>query len=118
VHTPRIVSACALTGHVLRVDFEGRETRDYDVGPLLSRDPFTLLKEPAFFRSFVVERDGHAIVWNDEIDLAAYELFRGGRPAGPSAEMRRSPFVASGVSLPPGSQADVQLLSGKHKTQP
>ena len=76
---PRIVSARALAGYVLRVDFEGQETRDYDVGPLLSRDPFTLLREPAFFRSFVVGLNGHAVVWSDDIDLAAYELFRGGR---------------------------------------
>ena len=77
---PSIVSVRALTGYVLRVDFEDGETRDYDVGPLLSRDPFTLLRVPAFFRSFAVELNGHAVVWNDDIDLAAYELFRGGRP--------------------------------------
>jgi len=77
---PRIASVRARAGHVLRVDFEGGETRDYDVGPLLSRDPFTLLREPAFFRSFDVEPLGHAVVWNDDIDIAAYELFRGGRP--------------------------------------
>ncbi len=80
MNVPRIVSARALIGFVLRVEFEGGDTRDYDVGPLLSRDPFTLLREPAFFRSLVVERQGHAVVWNDDIDIAAYELFRGGQP--------------------------------------
>ena len=80
---PRIVSARALIDSVLRVEFEGGATRDYDVGPLLSRDPFTLLREPVFFRSFVVERQGHAVVWNDDIDIAAYELFRGGQPVTP-----------------------------------
>jgi hypothetical protein len=80
MNVPRIVSARALIDSVLRVEFEGGDTRDYDLGPLLSRDPFTLLREPAFFRSFVVELHGHAVVWNDDIDIAAYELFRGGQP--------------------------------------
>jgi len=89
MNVPRIVSARALIGFVLRVEFEGGETRDYDVRPLLSRDPFTLLKEPVFFRSFVVEQHGHAVVWNDDIDIAAYELFRGGQPVKPSAGAAR-----------------------------
>ncbi len=80
MNVPRIVSARVLVDFVLRVEFEGGETRAYDVKPLLSRGPFTLLREPAFFRAFVVELNGHAVVWNDDIDIAAYELFRGGQP--------------------------------------
>jgi hypothetical protein len=83
VKVPRIASARALPGFVLRVEFEGGETRDYEAGPLLSRDPFRLLREPALFRAFAVEPSGHALVWNDDIDLAAYELFRGGQPVKP-----------------------------------
>ena len=89
MNVPRIVSARALIEFVLRVEFEGGETRDYDIGPLLSRDPFTLLREPAFFRSFVVELHGHAVVWNDDIDIAAYELFRGSQPVTPSSGATR-----------------------------
>jgi hypothetical protein len=83
VNVPRIASARVLAGFVLRVEFEGGETRDYDVGPLLSRDPFTLLREPALFRAFAVDLNGHAVVWNDDIDIAAYELFQGGQPVTP-----------------------------------
>ena len=88
---PRIASVRALAGYHLRVSFDTGETREYDAGPLLSRDPFTLLREPAFFRSFAVEPNGYAVVWNDEIDIAAFELFRGGRPVPASDATTPSP---------------------------
>jgi Protein of unknown function (DUF2442) len=36
------------------------------------------LQKPNFFRSFKVDDGGYGIVWNDEIDLSEYELWKNG----------------------------------------
>ncbi|NJO51460.1 MAG: DUF2442 domain-containing protein, partial [Leptolyngbyaceae cyanobacterium RM2_2_4] len=41
---------------------------------------FSLLRQPAFFRNFKVEPGGYAIVWNEEIDISEYELWKNGVP--------------------------------------
>jgi hypothetical protein len=39
---------------------------------------FSPLRQPAFFKNFKVEPGGYAIVWNEEIDLSEYELWKNG----------------------------------------
>ena len=76
---PKIKSASALDDHTLIVEFDNNEIKKYDVSPLLSKDVFAPLKNPALFKSVKVEQGGYAVVWNSEIDISEYELWRHGQ---------------------------------------
>ncbi|QQS55678.1 MAG: DUF2442 domain-containing protein [Candidatus Competibacteraceae bacterium] len=75
---PRIVSAKAVDENTLLVEFDNNEKRKYDVTPLLSKEMFAPLRDPALFKAVKVEKGGYAVVWNSEIDISEYELWRHG----------------------------------------
>jgi len=77
---PKIIAAKALNSHTLIIQFSNHEIKQYDITPLLAKTPFQLLKNPAFFKSFHIDIGGHALVWNEDIDLSEYELWRNGTP--------------------------------------
>ncbi|WP_431064583.1 DUF2442 domain-containing protein [Methylotuvimicrobium sp.] len=76
---PKIKSASAIDNHTLIVEFDNSETKKYDISPLLNKDMFTPLKNPAFFKAVKVEQGGYAVVWNSEIDISEYELWKHGK---------------------------------------
>ena len=39
---------------------------------------FSPLQQPALFKNFKVEREGYGIVWNEEIDISEYEIWKNG----------------------------------------
>ncbi len=39
---------------------------------------FAPLRQPAFFKNFKIEQGGYGIVWNEDIDLSEYELWKNG----------------------------------------
>ena len=45
---------------------------------LLDKPMFFPLKNPAFFRNFIIESGGYGLVWNEEIDISEYELWQNG----------------------------------------
>lgn len=75
---PRIKSASAINNHTLIVEFDNNQKK-YDVSPLLNKDMFAPLKNPAFFKAVKVEQGGFAVVWNSEIDISEYELRKHGQ---------------------------------------
>ena len=75
---PKIQSAQAIDGHTLLVEFDSLETKHYDISPLLGKEMFAPLRNPAFLRNVQVERGGHAVYWNEDIDLSEYELWSKG----------------------------------------
>ena len=75
---PRIHNAKAVDETTLMVEFTNRVVKKYDVRRLLDIPMFSPLRQPAFFRNFAVEPGGHAIVWNEEIDVSEYELWQHG----------------------------------------
>ena len=76
---PKIKSASAIDDHTLLVEFDNNDKKKYDVSPLLSKDMFAPLKNPALFKSVKVERGGYAVAWNREIDISEYELWSHGQ---------------------------------------
>lgn len=76
---PKIKSASAIDNHTLIVEFDNNETKKYDISPLLNKDMFTPLKNPAFFKAVKVEQGGYGVVWNSEIDISEYELWKHGK---------------------------------------
>ncbi len=75
---PRIIKAKAIDDHTLMVEFSNQEVKQYDVRSLLKKPMFAPLQQPAFFKNFKIELGGYALVWNDEIDISEYELWKNG----------------------------------------
>ncbi len=82
---PRVKSASAIDNHTLLVEFDNSQLRKYDVTPLLKREMFSPLKNPDLFKSVKVEQGGYAVVWNGDIDISEYELWRHGQEVSPQA---------------------------------
>lgn len=76
---PRIRSAAALDNHILIIEFDNNEKKQYDVSPLLHKKMFAPLKSTELFKAVTVEQGGYAVVWNSEIDISEYELWRQGQ---------------------------------------
>lgn len=56
---------------------------------------FAPLRQPAFFKNVKVEQGGYGIVWNEDIDLSEYELWKNGMTVaeGVGVARRRHPSV-------------------------
>ncbi len=78
MHVAKIQEARVLDEHTMLVTFTDGKRKKYDVTPLLARSMFEPLKTPAFFKNLHVEQRGYAVVWNDEIDISEYELWKNG----------------------------------------
>ena len=76
---PKIKSAKAIDNHTLLIEFDNQQKRKYDIRPLLQKEMFSLLKNPALFKAVQVEQGGYAIVWNNSIDISEYELWKHGQ---------------------------------------
>ena len=75
---PRIVEAKAVDDYTLIVHFSNKEVKQYSVQSLLTKPMFAPLCQPAFFKNFKIEPGGYALVWNEEIDISEYELWKNG----------------------------------------
>lgn len=76
---PKVQSATAIDDHTLIVEFDNEQKRRYDVTPLLEKEMFFPLKNPALFKAVKVEQGGYAVVWNNAIDISEYELWSHGQ---------------------------------------
>jgi hypothetical protein len=72
---PKVQSAKAINDHTLLIEFDNRQKKTYDISPLLEKEMFLPLKNPAFFKAVKVEQGGYAVVWNNNIDISEYELW-------------------------------------------
>ena len=77
---PTIKSVAVSGIHTLLVGFSNSDQRMYDVSPLLNREMFSVLKNPAFFRNVRVDAGGYAPVWNEDTDISEYEIWIHGTP--------------------------------------
>ena len=76
---PKIQSAKAIDDHTLVIRFNNNKKKKYDITPLLDKEMFAPLKNPALFKAVQVEQGGYAVVWNSSIDISEYELWRHGQ---------------------------------------
>ncbi len=76
---PKILSATAIDNNTLMIEFDNNQKKKYDITPLLSREIFSPLKNPAFFKAVKVEQGGYAVAWDSNIDLSEYELWSHGQ---------------------------------------
>jgi len=67
---PRIIDASAIDDRTLVVRLLNQVVKQYSIQQLAENPTFSLLQQPAFFKSFKIEPGGYAIVWNEEIDIS------------------------------------------------
>jgi hypothetical protein len=77
---PKIKSITARDKFILCVVFSDGAMKLYNCLPLLSREMFKQLRDPAFFKLVRVDPGGYGVSWNDEIDISEYELWTNGTP--------------------------------------
>ncbi|MEE9356399.1 MAG: DUF2442 domain-containing protein [Methylococcaceae bacterium] len=75
---PKVQSALAIDNHTLVIEFDNQQKKKYDMTPLLEKQMFMPLKNPALFKAVQVEQGGYAVFWNSNIDISEYELWRHG----------------------------------------
>lgn len=76
----KVQSVAALPDFVLEVRFAGGEEKRYDMKPVFAAWPMFagLRKSPELFGEVAVGPGGYGVVWGDEWDVGADELFANG----------------------------------------
>ena len=75
---PKIISAQVVDDRTLLIEFSQGEFKKYDISQLLSKEMFAPLRNPSFFKNFKIESGGYGLVWNEDIDISEYELWKNG----------------------------------------
>ena len=75
---PKIVSAQVIDDRTLLIEFSQSEFKKYDISQLLGKEMFVPLRNPSFFKNFKIESGGYGLVWNEDIDISEYELWKNG----------------------------------------
>jgi len=78
---PKIKTVNVIDNYILLIEFDNNQKKKYDVAPLLNKEMFSPLKNPALFKAVKVEIGGYAVTWNNDIDISEYELWRHGQEA-------------------------------------
>ena len=75
---PKIKYVEPLNGYRLFIIFENGEIKIYSIKDLLKEPAFSSLQNEKLFNQAKKEENGYGIVWNDEIDISEYEVWKNG----------------------------------------
>jgi len=75
---PRVESVKVFSPYTLEVVFSNNEKKRYNLEPLLKKGMFLPLKNLTLLKTVEVEKGGYAVVWNNDIDISEYELWKNG----------------------------------------
>ncbi|MEM8526447.1 MAG: DUF2442 domain-containing protein [Bacteroidota bacterium] len=75
---PTIKYVYPLTNYRLFLIFDNGDIKIYDFKNRLQRSPFQALADEQLFQSVHIETGGYGVVWNDDLDLSEYELWKNG----------------------------------------
>ncbi len=78
MNPPKIISAQVIGDCTLLIKFSQSEVKKYDISKLLDNPMFAKLQNPSFFKNFQIESGGYGLVWNEDIDISEYELWKNG----------------------------------------
>jgi len=78
VKPPQILAAHPIDDRTLLVEFSQNEFKKYDISKLFNNEMFAPLRNPSFFKNFRIESGGYGLVWNEDIDISEYELWKNG----------------------------------------
>jgi Protein of unknown function (DUF2442) len=65
----RVTSVESLGGYRLRVGFDGRSSREIDLGSVLEGEIYGPLRDPAMFASVTIDPEVHTLVWPNGADF-------------------------------------------------
>ncbi len=75
----KIVAVYPLSDYIMLAGFEDGIYKVYDLNPLFEwREVFKTLKNNGLYFNAHIDKTGHGIVWNDEVDLSAEEIWNNG----------------------------------------
>ena len=92
---PKIISAQVIDDRTLLIEFSQNEFKKYDVSQLLSKEMFAPLRNPSFFKNFKIESGGYGLVWNEDVDVSEYELWKNGVSINQDDETLKSPVMTT-----------------------
>jgi hypothetical protein len=72
---PRILTVEPLSDYKIRLIFETKEEKIFDVSPYISGSWYEQLKAPGYFKTVHVTDDGKGIAWAEGQDIAPHELY-------------------------------------------
>ena len=75
---PKVVSVHTIDDRTLLIEFSQNEFKKYDISKLFNNQMFAPLRNPSFFKNFRIEAGGYGLVWNEDIDISEYELWKNG----------------------------------------
>ncbi len=75
---PKIKYVEAISDYRLFIIFENGAIKIYSLKKLLNEPGFTALKDENLFFKVKKEKNGYGLIWNDEIDLSEYEVWKNG----------------------------------------
>lgn len=75
---PKIKYVEPLKDYRLFIIFENGEIKIYSISNLLKMPAFAPLRKESLFFQAKKEENGYGIVWNDEIDISEYEVWKKG----------------------------------------
>ncbi len=77
---PKIKKVIPLAGYILFIVFENGEEKQYAIQTACKKWNIfeNLLIIPHLFEQVKLDQGGYGIIWNDEIDLSANELYQNG----------------------------------------
>ena len=76
---PKVKLVSVINDRMLLIEFDNNQKKKYDLTPLLTKEMFSPLKNPGFLKTVQIEQGGHAISWNENIDISEYELWNHGQ---------------------------------------
>jgi len=76
---PRINDVEIVKNLLLKIEFSDGTIKTYDLEQLTSKEPFSKLKNWGYFKNFKISPGGYALIWDDEVDIAEYELWKNGK---------------------------------------
>ena len=65
-----VLEAKHLGGHTVWLRFRDGTTGEVDLAPVLRGPVFEPLRDPAYFRRFKIDPEGHTLVWPNGADIA------------------------------------------------
>lgn len=75
----RVKNVSAMSGWKLFVEFANGTTKTYDMVPFIDAHPaLEPLKDWSLFEQAAVDVGGYGVVWNDDYDVSANELWENG----------------------------------------
>lgn len=75
---PKIKYVEPLKNHKLFLIFENGIMKIYSIKDWLEKPAFKALTNIALFNTVEVDPAGYGIIWNDELDLSEFELWKNG----------------------------------------